>query len=274
MSAKLCLCSPKSYLLQVPIATVRNGMSFEGRCSLTLYFQFSILRLFIQKGQNNMENNIAKNIPTETVKPTDFDAFFKSLCYCIEMAKAMLIEGVCLVHTNEEPTRNKAGSKVYKVTFFGIGTKTVTVKSIFSQVWHFVLQNAFDSVIVSDLEKWLRDLSKQSLEFEKQYTFPVSLAKFKHLSHLQRGAVLDAIRRTVTDNNFISRNGTFTIEGEKVKIPTALVMDIDTVKGVVNFGITMPKSKVSKGAQIGATAIDEGKKATEKTKLPATHKKD
>ena len=138
-----------------------------------------------------------------------------------------------------------------------------------------MLETAFDSVIIADLENWLLNLpTKEKLEFGKGYTFTVSLNAFAHLSRLQIETTLDAIRKTVTDNNFISRNGTFTIEGEKVKIPSGLVMDIDTVKKLVNFTVTMPKAKNSEGAKAAADVITGCDTADKKVSLPAVHKTD
>lgn len=234
----------------------------------------------------NELKNLAKGIKLETIKPSDFTTFYKTLCNCILAKVALLIEGVCLIRCDQTPHRNKSGSKVYPVVLLGVGEKTYTVRSIFGEIWHYVLEKAFDSVIISDLENWLLNLpTKEKLEFGKDYTFSVALNAFKHLSTLQLETTLDAIRKTVTDNNFISRNGTFTIEGEKVKIPSGLRMDIDTVKKLVNFAISMPKAKNSEGAKAGADLITEnsgnksGKKSGNKSgkksvNLPAVHKTD
>ena len=223
----------------------------------------------------NELKKITQNLKFETIKPSDFETFYKTLCDCIVSKIALLVEGVCLIRCDQLPHRNKSGSKVYPVILLGVGEKTYTVRSIFGSVWKYVLETAFDSVIIADLEKWLLHLpSKEKLEFEKGYTFSVSLDSFTHLSRLQIETTLDAIRKTVTDSNFISRNGTFTIDGEKVKIPSGLVMDIDTVKRLVNFTVTMPKAKNSKGAKAGADTITEGDNGNKKIDLPAVHKTD
>lgn len=224
----------------------------------------------------NELKTLAKNLKFETIKPSDFSTFYKTLCACIVAKVALLVEGVCIIRCDQNPYRNKSGSKVYPVILLGVGEKSFTIKSIFGAVWKYVLETAFDSVIIADLENWLLNLpNKEKLEFGKDYTFPVSLKAFTHLSRLQIETTLDAIRKTVTNSNFISRNGTFIIEGEKVKIPSGLKMDIDSVKGIVNFTVTMPKAKNSEGAKAGADLITESDKSGKKSvNLPAVHKTD
>lgn len=200
------------------------------------------------------------------IKPDNFANFKKNLVSAIEKGVSLCIENVGIITTAIQ--RNKAGSRCYGFTDFSTNQeKLVTCKRIYDFVWRAVKAKAENASIIEKVIDWLKEISK-NLTAEKQYekSFPLSL--FAGYSQYELSAIIDRLRKDLTDEGFISRKADESTN--KVK-RLASLLHCTISHNSFTLYVTAPKDKVSDGAKDTAEKISTG---AGDSKLTAVHKKD
>lgn len=200
------------------------------------------------------------------IKADSFANFKKNLVSAIEKNVSLVIENVGIITTIVQ--RNKAGSRCYGFTDFETNQeKLVTVKRIYDYVWKAVKAKAENATIIEKVLDWLGEISK-NLTAEKQYEKSFSLSLFSGYSQFELCAIVDRMRKDITDEGFISRKAEDS--NNKVK-RLASLLRCSISHDMFTLYVTVPKDKVSDGAKNTAEKISNG---AGDSKITAVHKKD
>lgn len=200
------------------------------------------------------------------IKADSFANFKKSLVSAIEKGVSLCIESVGIITTNVQ--RNKAGSRCYGFTDFETNQeKLVTCKCIYDYVWKAVKAKAENATIIEKVIDWLKEISK-NLIAEKQYEKSFSLSLFAGYSQYELCAIIDRLRKDITDEGFISRKADDSTD--KVKRLASLLRCTVSHNSFTLY-VTAPKDKVTDSAKQTAEQITAG---TGESKITAVHKKD
>lgn len=200
------------------------------------------------------------------IKADSFANFKKSLVNAIDKGVSLCIENVGIITTNVQ--RNKAGSRCYGFTDFSTNQeKLVTCKRIYDYVWKAVKAKAENASIIEKVIAWLADISK-NLTAEKQYekSFPLSL--FAGYSQYELCAIIDRLRKDITDEGFISRKADDSTDKMK---RLASLLRCTVSHDSFTLYVTAPKDKVTDSAKKTAEQITLG---SGESKITAVHKKD